>query len=142
MKTVLISVATFLAGVALSVLITLHRAEAARKVRRTRGTQAPREPPREHTAPRRPGRRPWEFKKKLAAWSVVVATAAGIASYVLAALDKQTASDVTVSIFTACVAYLVSYAAASTTEKVSRNRHGLDADGNPIDTQGGNDMEG
>lgn len=26
----------------------------------------------------------------------------------------------------------LSYAAASTTEKVSRNRHGLDADGNPI----------
>ena len=46
-------------------------------------------------------------------------------------------SDVTTTIFTACVAYLVSYAAASTSEKVSRNRHGLDADGNPIE----NNME-
>ncbi len=80
-------------------------------------------------------RRPWEFKKKLAAWAVIVATAAAVASYVLAAMDKQTASDVTTTIFSACVAYLVSYAAASATEKVSRNRHGLDADGFPLDTE-------
>lgn len=80
-------------------------------------------------------RRPWEFKKKLAAWAVVIATAAAVASYVLAAMDKQTASDVTTTIFSACVAYLVSYAAASATEKVSRNRHGLDADGFPLDEE-------
>lgn len=77
-------------------------------------------------------RRPWEFKKKLAAWAVLAATLSAVASYVLAFLDKQTASDVSIAIFTACIGYLVSYAAASTTEKVSRNRHGLDADGNPI----------
>lgn len=85
----------------------------------------------------KPERRPWEFKKKLAAWAVVVATAAAVASYVLAARGKETVSDVTTTIFTACIAYLVSYAAASTSEKVSRNRHGLDADGNPIE----NNME-
>lgn len=79
-------------------------------------------------------RRPWEFKKKLAAWAVVVATLAAIASYALAARDKQTASDVTTTIFTACTTYLVTYAASSTTEKISRNRHGLDPDGNPINT--------
>lgn len=84
-------------------------------------------------------RRPWEFKKKLAAWAVLIATATAVASYVLAYLDKQTASDVTTTIFTACIGYLVSYAAASTTEKVSRNRHGLDADGNPFQT---NNTEG
>ena len=71
-------------------------------------------------------RRPWEFKKKLAAWAVLIATATAVASYILAYLDKQTASDVTTTIFTACIGYLVSYAAASTTEKVSRNRHGLE----------------
>lgn len=80
-------------------------------------------------------RRPWEFKKKLAAWAVVIATAAAVASYALAAAGKETASDVTVAIFGACTAYLVSYAAASTTEKVSRNRHGLDADGFPLDEE-------
>ena len=36
-------------------------------------------------------RRPWEFKKKLAAWAVLIATATAVASYVLAYLDKQTA---------------------------------------------------
>lgn len=81
-----------------------------------------------------PERRPWEFKKKLAAWAVVIATAAAVASYVLAFKDKQTASDVTTTIFTACIGYLVSYAAASATEKVSRNRHGIDADGRPFNT--------
>ena len=80
----------------------------------------------------KPTRKSWEFKKKLAAWAVLAATLSGSASYVLAFLDKQTASDVSIAIFTACIGYLVSYAAASTTEKVSRNRHGLDADGNPI----------
>lgn len=80
----------------------------------------------------KPRRRPWEFSKKLAAWAVLVATAAAALSYVLAFRDQQTASDVTTTIFTACIGYLVSYAAKSATEKISRNRHGLDADGNPI----------
>lgn len=84
--------------------------------------------------PKRAGsKRPWEFSKKLAAWAVVVATASAAASFVLAVLDKQTVSDVTTTIFTACIGYLVTYAAKSATEKVSRNRHGLDADGNPIE---------
>lgn len=81
-------------------------------------------------------RGPWEFSKKLAAWAVLVATAAAVASYVLAFRDQQTASDVTTTIFTACIGYLVSYAAKSATEKISRNRHGLDADGNPISGAG------
>lgn len=36
------------------------------------------------------------------------------------------------SIFTACVGYLITYAGKSLGEKISRNRHGLDADGNPL----------
>ena len=84
----------------------------------------------------KPRRRPWEFSKKLAAWAVLVATLAAVASYVLAFRDQQTASDVTTTIFTACIGYLGSYAAKSATEKISRNRHGLDADGNPISGAG------
>ena len=79
------------------------------------------------------GKRPWEFSKWMAAWAVVIATASVVASFALAAMDKQTASDVTTTIFTACIGYLITYAAKSTTEKVSRNRHGLDVDGNPIE---------
>lgn len=80
-------------------------------------------------------RRPMEFSKKLAAWAGIVATAAAAASYVLAFTDKQIAEGVTTTIFTACVGYLITYAAKSVTEKVSRNRHGLDPDGNPIHTE-------
>lgn len=82
--------------------------------------------------------RPWEFSKRLAAWAVVIATAAAAASYILAAAGRETTSDVTTTIFTACIGYLITYAAKSTTEKISRNRHGLDAEGNPI----GTDKEG
>ena len=32
-------------------------------------------------------RRPWEFKKKLAAWAAVAITAAAVASYALAYMD-------------------------------------------------------
>lgn len=76
-------------------------------------------------------RKPWEFKKKLAAWAVLIATLSAVVSYYLAYMDKQTASDLSITIFTGCIGYLVSYAAASTGEKISRNRHGLDADGVP-----------
>lgn len=78
-------------------------------------------------------KRPWEFSKKLAAWAVAVATVSAAASFILAVYDKQTVSDVSTTIFTACIGYLITYAAKSTTEKVSRNRHGLDADGNRIE---------
>lgn len=73
-----------------------------------------------------------EFKKRLAAWAATLATLAFVLSYVLAFFDKQTVSDVTNTVFTACIGYLISYAAASLGEKASRNKHGLDADGNPI----------
>ena len=74
----------------------------------------------------------WEFSKKLALWAVIIATGAVILSYILAFKGLETASDVTTTIFTACIGYLVTYAAKSTTEKISRNRHGLDANGNPL----------
>ena len=83
------------------------------------------------------GRRPWEFSKKLALWSIIVATLALLASVVLSACDKQPLTDLTSAIFTACIGYLITYAAKSATEKISRNRHGLDPDGNPIEQQTG-----
>lgn len=79
-------------------------------------------------------KKPWEFKKKLAVWAIIIATLAAIASYALAVKDKNTVSEVTTTIFQACIAYLITYAGASATEKISRNRYNLDADGNPRDT--------
>lgn len=81
----------------------------------------------------RPGRhRPMEFSKKLALWAILIATFSAGMSYYLALTNRQTASDVTTTIFSACIGYLVTYAAKSATEKISRNRHGLDADGLPL----------
>lgn len=81
-------------------------------------------------------KRPWEFSKWLAVWAVVIATVSAAASFALAAMDKQTVSEVSTTIFSACIGYLMTYAAKSTTEKISRNRHGLDADGNPVEHRG------
>lgn len=61
-----------------------------------------------------------EFSKKLAVWASCIATAAVISSYALAAFEKDAASDVTTT------------AGKSLGEKMSRNKHHLDADGNPI----------
>lgn len=73
----------------------------------------------------------WEFSKKLAAWAVIVATVSVIASFVLAAFELDAVEDVTTTVFTACIGYLITYAGKSLGEKISRNKHGLDADGNP-----------
>ncbi len=82
-----------------------------------------------------------EFSKKLAVWSVIIATLSAISSYVLSAFQRDAVSEVTGTIFTACIGYLVTYAAKSLGEKVSRNRHGLDKDGNPIQSDMSSDLE-
>lgn len=79
-------------------------------------------------------RKPWEFSKKLAVWAIVIATLSLVASVALSVFDKQPLTDLTAAIFTGCIGYLVTYAAKSATEKISRNRHGLDPDGNPYET--------
>ena len=72
-----------------------------------------------------------EMSKMLAAWAVTIATASVIVSYTLSAFDRDPCENLTEAIFAGCIAYLVAYAGKSLGEKVSRNRHGLDADGNP-----------
>lgn len=71
--------------------------------------------------------------KKLAYWSATMATTSAIASYVLAAFGMDPVSELTSTIFTGCIGYLVTYAAKSLGEKISRNRHHLDEDGNPLE---------
>ena len=85
-------------------------------------------------------RKPLEFSKVLAIWAVFIATAAAVASYVLAAFYREAVSDVTTTIFTACIGYLITYAGKSLGEKISRNRHGLDADGNPLPDPSGDTL--
>lgn len=82
-----------------------------------------------------------ETSKKLAIWAVCIASLACIASYVLAAFNMQTVSDVTTTIFTACIGYLITYAGKSLGEKVSRNKHGLDENGKPYSEKGQEDND-
>jgi len=72
-----------------------------------------------------------EFSKLLALWATVMATLTAAASFILAACDKQTASDVSTTVFAACVGYLVTYAGKSLGEKMSRNKYRLDEYGRP-----------
>lgn len=73
-----------------------------------------------------------EFSKKLAIWAAAMATLSAAASYILAASGREAVSDVTSTIFTACIGYLITYAGKSLGEKVSRNKHHLDANGKPL----------
>lgn len=76
-----------------------------------------------------------EFSKWLARWAATVATIAAAASYILSAFGLDPVSDLTSTIFTACIGYLITYAAKSLGEKVARDHYGLDVDGNPLRTE-------
>lgn len=78
-------------------------------------------------------KKPWEFSKRLAVWSILIATITVLLTYGLAFIGRETASDVTIAVFTGCIGYLVTYAGKSAVEKISRNRHGLDSEGNPFE---------
>ena len=81
---------------------------------------------------RRKRKKKIEASKKLAYWAAIVASLSAATSYLLSAFGRDPVSEVTGTIFTACVGYLITYAGKSLGEKISRNRHRLDADGNPI----------
>lgn len=74
-----------------------------------------------------------ETSKRLAWWAVWIASLTSTASYVLSAVGRESVSDLSATIFTACTTYLIAYATKSLGEKISRNKHGLDADGKPLD---------
>jgi hypothetical protein len=73
-----------------------------------------------------------EFSKILVAWAMIVTTACVAISFALAYLDHDPCIDVTVSVSGACIAIAVAYEAKSAAEKHSRNKFGLDRNGNPI----------
>lgn len=77
-------------------------------------------------------KKPMEFSKILAVWATVIATGSVIASYTLPVFYRESVSDVTTTVFTACIGYLITYAGKSLGEKVSRNKHRLDANGDPL----------
>jgi len=74
----------------------------------------------------------FEFSKLLALWAIFMMTAVTSTSYVLAFLDKNPITELSNSINTLCMAYLVTYAAKSAFEKNSRNKYKVDENGVPF----------
>ena len=70
-----------------------------------------------------------------------MATLSAASSLLLSAFGRDPVGELTGTIFTACVGYLITYAGKSLGEKISRNRHRLDADGNPLPDQTGSSEE-
>lgn len=69
-----------------------------------------------------------EFSKKLVTWAMVITTMAIALSYMLAMLDHDPVTDVTVAVISTCVAIAVSYEAKSLGEKHSRNKYHITLD--------------
>lgn len=69
-----------------------------------------------------------EFSKKLVTWAMVITTMAIVLSYMLAMLDHDPVTDVTVAVISTCVAIAVSYEAKSLGEKHSRNKYHITLD--------------
>lgn len=84
-----------------------------------------------------------EFSKKLVIWALLITTLCLVVSYVLAYLDHDSCSDITVAVVTTCIAIAVSYEAKSYGEKNSRNKYGIDEFGNKLtsDERGAEDAE-
>ena len=76
-----------------------------------------------------------EFSKKLVVWALTMTTLCVLLSYVLSLFDHDGCQDVTVAVVTVCVAIAVSYEAKSFGEKNSRNKYGIDEDGNKIECE-------
>ena len=82
---------------------------------------------------RRKRKKKIEASKKLAYWAASVATLSAASSLLLSAFGRDPVGELTGTIFTA-------YAGKSLGEKISRNRHGLDADGNPLPDPSGDTL--
>ena len=78
---------------------------------------------------RRKRKKKIEASKKLAYWAASVATLSAASSLLLSAFGRDPVGELTGTIFTACLG-----------EKISRNRHGLDADGNPLPDPSGDTL--
>lgn len=74
-----------------------------------------------------------EFSKILVTWALVMTTVCVVISYCLAMSDHDPAQEVTVAVASACIAIGVAYEAKSYGEKNSRNKYGIDKDGNKIE---------
>ena len=106
---------------------------------------------------RRKRKKKIEASKKLAYWAASVATLSAASSLLLSAFGRDPVGELTGTIFTEAQLNAWAktnedskilnlgwaqfpYAGKSLGEKISRNRHGLDADGNPLPDPSGDTL--
>lgn len=82
-----------------------------------------------------PKHRKFEFSKKIAVYCCAMMSFSYALSVVLSLFDKDPISDITVAVFTVCGGGILGYIIKSAFEKNSRNKHGLDEFGNPINAK-------
>lgn len=82
-----------------------------------------------------------EFKKKLLIWSLVATSICIAASYILSACGLESVSEIATSMIETCLGAIVGYCIATLGEKHSRNKYGIDPDGNPIPAVEEEDVE-
>lgn len=75
-----------------------------------------------------------EFMKVIIVWAMAFGTACPCISYILSAFGRDPVSDISIAVFSGCTAGIIAYAVKSLGEKISRNKHGLDEDGKPLNT--------
>lgn len=73
-----------------------------------------------------------EYSKFLAAWALGAATVCLAVTYMLSANDHDPCETVTIAIVTAAASVVDFYMHKSYKEKDSRNRYGIDAEGNKM----------
>jgi len=73
-----------------------------------------------------------EFSKRVVITMMVISCCWVSLSFVLSWFGKETLEGLTQTIVTTLLASIVGYFAKSFFEKNSRNKYGLDADGNPL----------
>lgn len=83
-------------------------------------------------AMRKKKKRPMEFKKKLWITIFVATMLHSAASYTLSAFGMDPVSNLSETMITTCFGVALGYLFATTTEKNSRNKYGIDKNGNPI----------
>lgn len=74
-----------------------------------------------------------EFSKILVVWAIAMTTLCVAISYGLALFNHDPVQDVTTAVAAACISICVAYKAKSYGEKNSRNKYGVDKNGNRID---------
>lgn len=85
---------------------------------------------------------PTEYKKKLAGWVIAASICGAASSYILSACGKDPVVEVTVQLLITGLGTALGYLLATAFEKNSRNKYGVDRNGNPWENNNDEEIGG